>query len=535
MGGKNQVRNGDTSRFEVDRLRTLLDISQSLHASINLDDLLLYIVSKTKKLVGAQTVAVLLHDASAKEFFFRIPEASPDTHETRLEEIRFPDDKGIAASVFTNATPELILDVAHDPRHYRVVDGNTGFKTKSLMAVPLQTKHSTIGVLEACNKISGTFAERDLDCLLMIANTVAMALDNARIHEALEKTHRQLQLAHTHEQQLVESTLEENYYLRRELEGRNCPEQIVGNSPRILSLLQDLGRVLTSDVTVLIEGETGTGKELLARCLHYNGPRKARPFVTQNCGAIPEALLASELFGHRKGAFTGAIAEKRGAFEVADGGTIFLDEVAETPPLMQVSLLRALQEGEIKPLGAEQCKKVNVRMISATNRDLENDVKNGRFREDLYYRLKVFSIKVPPLREREDDVPVLADHFLRKFNRRHNKLVQGFSRESLECLSAYSFPGNVRELENEIERAVVLVGDGKCIEIYHLSKRIRKALAVSIFGPGTHGTLKEMVESLERKVLSEMLVKHGNNNTRIARELGLSRFGLMKKLKRYGL
>jgi transcriptional regulator with GAF, ATPase, and Fis domain len=534
MVDRNEPSHQEDLRRQIENLQTLLDISQSLHRSINLDELLLYIMCKTKKLMDAEAVAILLHDPARNEFFFRIPEASPDAHDVQLEEIRFPADKGIAAVVLKTGKPELLLNAEDDLRHFRLVDKKTGFKTKSMVVVPLQRKDRIIGVVEACNKITGTFDEKDVHVLMMIASTVAMALDNARVYAELEKAHRELLLANKSKEKLIASAIEENDFLRRALKGRFCVDQIVGNSPQVLEVFRYLERVVGSDITVLIEGETGTGKELVARCLHFNGLRKDKAFVVQNCAAIPESLLASELFGHRKGAFTGALSDKRGSFEVANGGTIFLDEVTEMPPAMQVSLLRALQEGEIKPLGADESRKVDVRVISATNKDLEREVKGGRFREDLFYRLKVFSIRLPALREREDDIPVLAEHFLRKFNKKQNKSIRGLSEEALECLSAYLFPGNVRELENEIERAVMLAEDGEYIEIYHLSKRIRKASALAKCEPLTHGPLREMVEALEKRVLAEMLEKHGGNKTRVAEELGLSRFGLLKKMKRYG-
>jgi transcriptional regulator with GAF, ATPase, and Fis domain len=520
---------------EIERLKTLLDISQSLHRSINLDELLLYIMCKTKKLVDAETVAVLLHDPATNEFFFRIPEAAPNAHEMQLEEIRFPADKGIAATVFKSGKPELLLNVADDPRHYRLVDNKTGFKTRSMVVVPLQRKERIIGVMEACNKITGVFDVRDVHFLTTIADTVAMALDNARMFAGLEKAHRELQLVRTSHEHLTSGAIEENDLSHYEFGGGYCDDLIVGNSPQILEVFRCIEKVIVSDITVLIEGETGTGKELLARCFHFNGPRKDKPFVVQNCGGIPESLLASELFGYRKGAFTGAVSDKKGAFEVANGGTIFLDEVVEMSPAMQVSLLRTLQEGEIKPLGADDSKKVCVRAISATNKDLEHEVKEGRFREDLFYRLNVFSLRLPALREREGDIPVLGEHFIDKFNRKQGKSVQGFSQEALECLLTYPFPGNVRELENEIERAVTLAGEGSRIEIYHLSKRIRKGSALANYEPPSHGTLRRMVEALEKRVLVEMMEKHGKNKTKIAEELGLSRFGLTKKMKRYGL
>jgi Nif-specific regulatory protein len=294
-------------------------------------------------------------------------------------------------------------------------------------------------------------------------------------------------------------------------------------------------RVIDSDITVLVEGDTGTGKELIARTIHFNGARKDNPFVSQNCGGIPDTLLASELFGHKRGSFTGAIRDKKGLFEIAHGGTVFLDEVGEMSPAMQTSLLRVLQEGEIKPLGSDLSKKVDVRVISATNKNLEKELQEGRIREDLFYRLSVFSIRLPPLRERVGDIPVLANHFVTKFAKKTKKPVKGLSREALDALSAYSFPGNVRELENEIERAVAMVTDGNLIELSNLSGKIRETSVGGIHGVQLRHSLKEMVETLEKSVLVEKLREHRGNKSRVAKELGLSRNGLMKKMQRYGL
>jgi transcriptional regulator with PAS, ATPase and Fis domain len=291
---------------------------------------------------------------------------------------------------------------------------------------------------------------------------------------------------------------------------------------------------MDSDITVLIEGETGTGKELVARTVHHNGLRSKRNFVSQNCGGIPDTLLASELFGHKKGAYTGAFADKRGLFQFADGGTVFLDEVAEMSTAMQTSLLRVLQEGEVKPLGSNQSEKVNVRLISATNKNLVEEVKEGRFREDLYYRLSVFAITLPPLRQRDGDIPLLAKHFLSEFNKKSAKPVKGVSKEALDCLEAYPFPGNVRELENEIERAMAMAGDEGLIQVSHLSEKLQRPLVDSSHAE-VQGSLKERTEALEVSVLNECLKRHRGHKTKMAKELGLSRNGLMKKMKRYSL
>jgi two-component system response regulator HupR/HoxA len=301
-------------------------------------------------------------------------------------------------------------------------------------------------------------------------------------------------------------------------------------------------RVAPYSVSVLITGESGTGKELIARALHYNSLRWNKPFVVENCAALPDELLESELFGHRRGAFTGAVEEHTGLFERADGGTIFLDEIGEISPAFQAKLLRVLQEGEIRPVGGRQTRNVDVRVIAATNRDLEADVQAGRFREDLYYRLATVSIHLPPLRERRMDIPVIAMTLLEKAQKQFGKPVKGLSGEAIECLKAYNWPGNVRELQNEIQHLLVMGPEGGTIGAEYLSRRILQA---SPSGGDTgkpdltvanlEGTLHERVELIEACILRESLIRHRWNKSRAAKELGLSRVGLRAKLERYGL
>ncbi|MEO8876414.1 MAG: sigma-54 dependent transcriptional regulator, partial [Polyangiaceae bacterium] len=296
-----------------------------------------------------------------------------------------------------------------------------------------------------------------------------------------------------------------------------------------------LDKVVDTKVTVLIEGETGVGKELVAAAVHYRSRRRDKLFVGQNCAAMPENLLESELFGHKKGSFTGAHEEKKGLFEIADGGTLFLDEITETPISLQSKLLRVLQEGEIRPIGATAEKKVNVRIVAATNRNLEKEVAEGRFREDLYYRLKVFPIRVPPLRERREDIPLLATAFLQRFSGEIGKSAAGFAQQTMELLKSYDWPGNVRELQNEVQRLVIQVDAGAYVTPELLSPRVRQIEGVLDRVRPTKGTLKEMMDQLERWLLIEALREHGNNKTAAAKNLGITREGLHKKLRAFGL
>jgi Nif-specific regulatory protein len=535
MSKKVKKKRGDDTEHsrEHQELKYLWDISQSLYQYLNVDDLILHIIKQITTVMHAEATSVILHDEEKDELVFCWSSDIPERLD-KLEEIRIPLDHGIAGSVFNTGKAEIISDVAQDPRHYSDVDSATEFKTTSMVAVPLKTKEKTIGVLEVLNKIKGDFDQNDFNFLVTLAPIIAMALDNARMCTELNSAYRELQLINKDKDEVIKKTKNEVAYLRREVERHYRFDQVIGNSERMLEVFRLCERVIDSDITVLIEGDTGTGKELIARTIHFNGPRKKMPFVSQNCGGIPDTLLASELFGHKRGSFTGAVKDKKGLFEIAHGGTVFLDEVAEMSPAMQTSLLRVLQEGEIKPLGSDRSKKVDVRVISATNKNLENEVKEGRLREDLFYRLSVFAVELPPLRDRTGDIPVLANHFVAKYNKKTKKPVTGFSQEAMDCLSSYHFPGNVRELENEIERAIAMVTDSNQIEISNLSDKIRDDSVREIHGVKMRSSLKEMVETLEKSVLMEKLREHGGNKTRVAKELGLSRNGLMKKMQRYG-
>ena len=305
------------------------------------------------------------------------------------------------------------------------------------------------------------------------------------------------------------------------------------------ALCELIERVAPYDLSAMVTGESGTGKEMVARAIHYESRRASRPFITENCGALPDTLLESELFGYKRGAFTGAVDDRVGLFQQADGGTLFLDEIGETSPAFQVKLLRVLQEGEFRPLGSNRVVSCDVRIIAATNRDLEDDVRTGRFREDLYYRLATIPLHVPPLRERLMDLPLLARHLLNNSCLVMGKEVTGFSSAALECIAAYSWPGNVRELQNEILRLVALT-DTPVLDSALLSPRVRNGRAGqgSAAGPelpATGGGLKGRMERLEMQVIREAMLRHRGNKSRAARELGLSRVGLRAKLSRHGL
>jgi len=470
--------------------------------------------ARARALIAAESSVIMLLDTATDELFVPYAADVAPEVERRWAAVRFPADRGIAGWVLRHGLVEHVPDVAADPRWYRTVDGQTGMVTEALLCAPLRTRAGTIGVLSLRNKRGG-FSAADVALIGAFARAVAAAIDTAR--------------------QLVGARQEEAR-LRAEvdaLQGQAARGSgfgdIVGHSAAMRAVFRLLESVAPLPVTVLVSGESGTGKELIARALHFNGPRRARPFVAVNCGALSETLLASELFGYRRHAFTGAMADKKGLFEVADGGTILLDEVGDMPASMQVQLLRVLQEGEVLPVGDTQPRRVDVRVIAATHRDLGAEVRAGRFREDLYYRLTVFPIALPPLRERREDLPLLVAHLLARTAARFGAAPRHCGPAALARLAAYGWPGNVRELQNAVEHAMVLArGDG--IEPEDLPAAVRAATPEVPRAPDGL-TLRAAREAFERAYLTQALAAHGGNASRAARTLGISRVMLQRRIR----
>ncbi|MDX2169915.1 MAG: sigma-54 dependent transcriptional regulator [Deltaproteobacteria bacterium] len=345
----------------------------------------------------------------------------------------------------------------------------------------------------------------------------ALASENQRLQAELRAANARLRV--------------ENAQLKREAKGRYRFDELVGSSAAMQKLLGLIERVVQSDATVLITGETGTGKELVARAIHYNGPRADRPFVSENCGALSPELLSSELFGHRKGAFTGATEDRQGLFEVANGGTLFLDEIGDCPPDLQTRLLRVLDQGEVRRVGDNTPIPVDVRILAATHHDLERDVAEGRFRKDLFFRLSVITVQTPPLRERREDVPLLAAHFVERLAARSGRASPGFTADALAQLGAYDFPGNVRELEKIVERAWTLGEPGSFLTPDLLPEKLAGLAPAPVAADGLRGA----VERCEAQCIREALQRNHNNQTRTAEELGVSRRALIDKLNKYGI
>jgi Nif-specific regulatory protein len=396
-----------------------------------------------------------------------------------------------------------------------------GGKILSVIAVPLWRGDEIIGLIQVDNRASaGMFDESDLEIALLLGAQAALAIDNASLVQRLRTAGEQLH--------------GENIYLRR-LKQPIQFSNIIGESAAMKAVFAQLEKVIDTRATVCIEGETGTGKELIASAIHHQSQRRDKMFVAQNCAALPENLLESELFGHKRGAFTSADSDKKGLFEIADGGTLFLDEMGEMPMSLQAKLLRVLQEGTIRPVGATAERQVDVRILCATNRDLSAEVEKSRFRQDLFYRLMVFPIRLPPLRDRAQDIPLLAGHFLRKYMEEYRVQLPGFSHDAITALTSYPWPGNIRELENEIQRVVIQAEPGHWIEVTDLSPRLRQAEGTVARIAPKKGTLREMVDQVERWLITEALREHGGNKTRTAVTLGITREGLHKKLSKFGL
>ena len=494
---------------EIRRLSTLLEISQALSGVLNLKAALqsvLDILERRHQLVGG---GVFLQEADSRELH-----AEASTGE-RLPgaRTRGRDEESLTARVMDTGKPVVVPRVSQEP----ALAGADRARGRELtyIAVPFAVGRRPGGTLEVMlpYKTDRNY-QRSLEFYRVVASMIGQALKLRRTVEA-DRT----RLA------------EENEHLRDELRDRYAFRNIIGNSAPIQQVYEQVAQVARTNTTVLIRGESGTGKEMIAHAIHYNSPRAKKPFIKVSCAALPESLIESELFGYERGAFTGAQASKKGRFELAEGGTLFLDEIGDVSPSTQVKLLRVLQEREIERLGGTASIRINVRLIAATHRPLETLMEDGKFRDDLFYRLAVFTIFAPPLRERKPDIMLLADHFLEKYSREHGKHIRRISTPAIDMLTSYHWPGNVRELENTIERAV-LVCDGGAVHGHHLPPTLQTAEASDTV---PRQSLAESVDAFERDLLQDALKSARGSCARAARLLSTTERIFNYKVKKFGI
>lgn len=481
----------------------LIQKGARLTGVLDLKEALFLITESAANLTNSEGGSVLLLDSKGNRLHFAVATGPSGP---KLVNKSISIKKGLAGWVVRNRKPVISNQPETDKRHTNSIDNQMDFQTRTILAVPLFVKDEIIGVLEAVNHKAGEYTKDQLEILTYFAELAAMVIQNARKFESLKNTNR---LHH---------------------ENDSLKHSLIGQSDDILRIRQTIERIAIRPVSVLITGESGTGKEVVAWQIHNRSNSKDKPFVKVSCAALNENLLESELFGHEKGAFTGATSRHIGKFERARGGTILLDEIGEISERVQVKLLRVLQENEIERVGGKETIPVDVRIISATNRNIREEIQKGNFREDLYYRIKVMQINIKPLREKTEDIPLLCKHILEKLRIEFDHTIRKISNEAMEILKKHDFPGNIRELENVLERAAVLsqspilTPDLLPVEIIESKK------------PDPEQQFSEMtLPEIEKKKLVNALKKTGGNKSKAARELGISRDKLRYRLKKYDI
>lgn len=497
MNGRSSMPDSATAYFK--------EISSWVSSVLDLDNLLELIIDTATRMMQAKASSLMLLDQKTRRLYFKVA-----TGEKGKEVMKYELEmgQGIAGFVVEKGEPVLVPDVSKDHRWCKEISESIGFQTRSIACVPMKADGKIIGAVEIIDKEDGSpIQDEDMRVLTVFAELASLAISRA---------------------QKIEQVTRENIDLKEEIGGRY---QIIGESELLKKVISDAHLVANSKVSTLILGESGTGKELLARLIHRAGNRKEKPMVVINCAALPESLLEAELFGHEKGAFTGAMRQKIGRFEMADGGTIFLDEIGEMSPGMQAKLLRVLEEGVFYRVGGNIPITVDVRVISATNKDIVHEVAEGRFREDLYYRLNVVQIHMPALRERRKDIPLLANYFLDILKKERGTLSLTISEKAMEKMVEYDWPGNVRELKNAVERAVVMSNKQEILP---------EDLPIYEKKEGCHGldvglTLKEALERFKKEFITLNLKHTAGNRSQAARTMGIQRTYLSRLISQYGL
>jgi len=494
-------------------LESLIESTQLLMSAVEPEDLLKDILDSVLHLFSVEGCSIALIDSDKRQLAFTYSMGG-----VKLNEFRIDMGQGIAGWVAQTGKGVICNDTSRDTRFFDGIDHKTGFKTKSVLCAPLKQHDQLIGAIEILNIADPNgFTEEDLGLLTAFGALAATAINRLKVLTSAQNSNLVLQ-----------EVMQDRYRF------------VVGSSTQIQAALNLARTVAPANTTILLLGESGTGKEVMARAIHQWSPRTMHPFVAVNCVALSHELMESELFGHEKGAFTGAIAQKKGKFEQADGGTLFLDEIGELPPRLQTKLLRVLQEKEFQRVGGTKDIRSDVRILAATNRDLRQAIKTGAFREDLYYRLNVVSITLPPLRERREDIPALARHFIERYCQEMKRHLLMIESSAMELLEAYHWPGNVRELQNVIERAVVLCPGPKItqrdfpVEIPNKSLRSLQSF-VSPSGPEEPFLMAAALDHFRRDLIHKALEKAEGNQAEAARLLGLQRSNLSRMMKALGL
>ena len=509
-----QQSKSESKEMEQERrtFRTLYELSNIIYSERDVGVLLEEVVDSVVEITSCERCFLKIFDENKNVKL----SLAKDSEKKEIEEEREDLNDRIVETATETGNAVCItqllaqeLDEQKEEQVYPVI---------SVLCVPLMSKERAIGVIYLDDgKADSYFTPDDASLLTSLGERVAVALENNLLFTELKESQEKL---------------------LQDLRGRFKFDEILGNSPQMVEVLKTVADVADTDATVLIEGESGTGKELLARAIHFNSGRSKKPFVPINCAAIPETLLESELFGYEKGAFTGAVQKKLGKFEVANGGTIFLDEIGEMSPLLQVKILRFLQSRQFEPLGSNRIKKSDVRIIAATNKDLFSLVKENQFREDLFYRINVINIKLPALRERRLDIAPLAESFAVRYGKKNGKKIKGIDPEALNILNRYSFPGNIRELENIVERAAILA-QGEWITKDDLPKVTIEGngLDYKTKVPESYGEMralkKKAIEEIEKSFLDHILTKHEHNISKAAEEVRMHRVELHRLINKY--
>jgi Nif-specific regulatory protein len=498
---------------ELEELTLLFEISRILDSSLDLREVVGPVLEAITARAGFIRGIISLLNRQTGEISV---EAAAGLSANQQKRGRYKLGEGVIGTVVQTGSPQVIPRISDEPAFLDKTRSRRDSEQElSFVCIPIKLENEVIGTLSADRVYAPRHPlQEDVRLLSIIGSMMAQAVKLRQ--EATEERQR---------------LLEENTRLQEELQDRFRPANIIGNSHLMQELFNLIPRVSGSDTTVLIRGESGTGKELLAHAVHYNSRRASRPFIKVNCAALPETIIESELFGHEKGSFTGAIASRKGRFELAEGGTLFLDEIGDLSPATQIKLLRVLQEKEFERVGGTQTIRADVRIVAATNRNLEQLMRAGQFREDLYYRLNVFPMHIPPLRERKTDILLLADHFVEKYSRANHKKIRRISTPAIDMLMAYHWPGNVRELENCMERAV-LVSSDEVIHGHHLPPTLQTAEAS---GTTLTRTLRESLESVERETILEALKSSRGNAAKAARIIGVTERQMGLRIRKYGI